>query len=300
MARIRSTHPGQWTAGDFLECSPLARLLALALRNVADDNGAFRWKPTTLKAECLPADNCEIGALLEELVRNNQIIKYAVDGKEYGLIKDFTQWQRPKKPKYIHPVPPEFVTSTEPIPNQLPTEPEIPPQRKEEGGRREEVEESIQPVARATAASSRFDEFWKEYPKRDGDNPRKPAEKKFNALVKTGVDPEAIIVGARYASAAARARGDYGTKFVPQAIKWLNDQRFQDYAVSAFDVDAPIDWDAICISYKKYGIWSKHAPGNGPDSSSCLCPEEILVRHGIWLARAESEPVPVPVLQRMQ
>lgn len=137
MARIRSTHPGQWTAGDFLECSPLARLLALALRNVADDHGAFRWKPTTIKAECLPADNCEIGLLLEELIGNNQIVKYAIDGKEYGLIKDFTQWQRPKKPKYVHPVPPEFSTSTEPVPDQPHTEVENPPQRKEEGGRRE-------------------------------------------------------------------------------------------------------------------------------------------------------------------
>jgi hypothetical protein len=148
VARIRSTHPGQWTSGDFLECSPLARLLALAVRNVADDHGVFRWKPTTLKAECLPADNCDIVALLEELVRNNQVVRYSVDGKEYGIIKDFTQWQRPKKPKYIHPVPNWFSTSTEleddhaPIDTaqvevQSPTSTEEAPQRKEVGGRRE-------------------------------------------------------------------------------------------------------------------------------------------------------------------
>jgi hypothetical protein len=114
VARIRSTHPGQWTSGDFLECSPLARLLALAVRNVADDHGVFRWKPTSLKAECLPADNCDIG----------QVVRYSVDGKEYGIIKDFNQWQRPKKPKYIHPVPDWFPTSTvlvtEPVPHPVP------------------------------------------------------------------------------------------------------------------------------------------------------------------------------------
>jgi hypothetical protein len=121
VARIRSTHPGQWTSGDFLECSPLARLLALAVRNVADDHGVFRWKPTSLKAECLPADNCDIGALLEELVQNNQVIRYSADGKDYGIIKDFTQWQRPKKPKYIHPVPDWFPTSTVPVPYQYRT-----------------------------------------------------------------------------------------------------------------------------------------------------------------------------------
>lgn len=142
MARIRSVHPGQWTAGDFLECSPLARLLALAIRNVADDHGVFRWKPKSLKAECLPADNCDIGQLLGELISNDQVKKYAIDGKEYGLIVDFTQWQRPKKPKYLHPVPDWFSTSTEPVENQDDTSSEILPQRKEEGGNSGGVEES--------------------------------------------------------------------------------------------------------------------------------------------------------------
>lgn len=141
MARIRSLHPGQWTAGDFLECTPLARLLALALRNIADDHGAFRWKPTTIKAECLPADNCDIDALMAELIKNEQIIKYEIDGKEYGLIRDFTQWQRPKKPKYTHPIPNEYRTGTEPVENKSDTSTEIAPQRKEVGGNRDEIED---------------------------------------------------------------------------------------------------------------------------------------------------------------
>ena len=105
----------------------------------------------------------------------------------------------------------------------------------------EKRKEDIPPVAKATRlASSKFDEFWREYPKRDGENPRKPAEKKFNALVKTGVDPDSIIAGARQSSADARARGAYGTKFIPQAIKWLNDQRFIDYAAAAFVEERPM------------------------------------------------------------
>ncbi|MEM8937132.1 MAG: hypothetical protein AAGC77_12055, partial [Pseudomonadota bacterium] len=97
MARIRSVHPGQWTDGEFVECSPLARLLCLALRNIADDRGAFRWKLKDIKMQCLPGDNCDVGELLSELVENCQVIKYELGGKEYGLILDFTQWQRPKK-----------------------------------------------------------------------------------------------------------------------------------------------------------------------------------------------------------
>lgn len=145
MARIRSLHPGQWTSGDFLECTPLARLLALAIRNVADDHGAFRWKPTSLKAECLPADNCNIHALLDELVTNKQIVRYLVDDKEYGLVRDFTQWQRPQKPKYVHPLP-EWLElgqtkseiGTIQVQDPSSTDTGKYPQRKEGGGMREE------------------------------------------------------------------------------------------------------------------------------------------------------------------
>ena len=105
MARIRSTHPGQWADGDFLECSAVARLLVLALRNMADDNGVFRWKPKSIKATCLPADNCDIDDLLSELVENEQVTKFDVDGKTYGAIHNFCKYQKPRKPVAVHPLP---------------------------------------------------------------------------------------------------------------------------------------------------------------------------------------------------
>lgn len=105
MPRIRSTHPGQWADGDFLECSAFARLLVLALRNMADDNGVFRWKPKSIKATCLPADNCDIDDLLSELIENEQVIKFDVDGKTYGAIHNFCKYQKPRKPVAVHPLP---------------------------------------------------------------------------------------------------------------------------------------------------------------------------------------------------
>lgn len=278
MARIRSVHPGQWTAGDFLECSPLARLLALALRNFADDHGIFRWKPKTHKAECLPADNCDIDQLLAELITNGQVKRYSIEGKEYGLIVDFTQWQRPKKPKYVHPIPDWFSTSTEPVPNEDTTDSEIPPQRKEVGGRREEVEESSQTPS-APSASDSFERFKRSYPRRDGANPWQPAEKKFLALVKTGVDPEVMIRGAVNLAQEEGARGNVGTKFIPQAVTWLNQQRFQDYAVSAFQpiIQNKIPLEDAVEQYAKTGHWSRHAPV----SDVSQAPAEILAKHGL-------------------
>ena len=56
MPRIRSVHPGQWTDENFVSCRPTARLLALGLRNEADDQGIFEWKPLTLKMRLFAAD----------------------------------------------------------------------------------------------------------------------------------------------------------------------------------------------------------------------------------------------------
>lgn len=151
---------------------------------------------------------------------------------------------------------------------------------REDIGKRKE-EDTPTPAKPQALASDAFERFKKAFPRRDGSNPWQPAEKKFNALVKTGVDPEAMIAAAVSLAREEGARGNVGTKFIPQALTWLNQQRFQDQAVASFDGSAPTDWDAICLTYKKLGIWSKHAPGNSPDSPSCQCPPEILAKHGI-------------------
>ena len=125
MARIRSIHPGQWTDEQFVSVSPFARLLALALRNEADDQGVFEWKPVGLKMRLLPADTVDIVALLSELVGADIIRKYAAEGREYGAIRNFQRYQRPKKPNSLHPIPVELRTylnssaaSSEPVENQ--------------------------------------------------------------------------------------------------------------------------------------------------------------------------------------
>lgn len=75
-----------------------------------------------------------------------------------------------------------------------------------------------------------FDEFWKAYPKRDGANPKAPARKAFFAAVKAGTEPSKIIAGAL--SCAVRDRDKIGTPYIPQAVKWLRDKRWEDYAAT--------------------------------------------------------------------
>ena len=131
MARIRSIHPGQWTDEDFVELSPMARLLCLALRNDADDNGIFEWKPKAIKMRLLPADNDDVEALLAEMIEHRQVVRYQVGTRSYGAIRNFRKYQSPKKPRAVHP-PPErgqvenfdefnflpLVTGSPPVPNE--------------------------------------------------------------------------------------------------------------------------------------------------------------------------------------
>ena len=105
MARIRSLHPGQWTDEAFVQCSAFARLLALGLRNEADDQGVFEWKPTTIKMRLFPADSVDVVALLVELEQSGQIRHFEVAGKAFGAIRNFRKWQRPEKPNAVHPLP---------------------------------------------------------------------------------------------------------------------------------------------------------------------------------------------------
>lgn len=147
MARIRSLHPGQWTDEAFVSVSPTARLLALALRNEADDNGIFEWKPAGLKMRLFPMDAIDITALLSELLSADIVRQYEHGGRQFGAIRNFGRYQRPKKPKYIHFITDEFRTyvasrefGSEPGDDddeEVPQKGELPAQRKEEGGRRD-------------------------------------------------------------------------------------------------------------------------------------------------------------------
>lgn len=105
MSRKRGIDAEQWTDPDFLACSPLARLFALALRNEADDNGLFEWNPAKLRLRLLPMDDCDPSALLAELAEHTQVARYEVSGKAYGAIRNFHKFQSPKYPSYRHPVP---------------------------------------------------------------------------------------------------------------------------------------------------------------------------------------------------
>jgi len=241
MARIRSVHPGLFTDEAFVSVSMTARVLLPGIWTEADDHGVFEWKPLTIKMKIFPADNVDVEALLGELVAADAVKRFSHDGKDYGAVRNFNKYQRPKKPAYRHPLPDELRTyvgskdtSSEPVPHQFTTSTEKPPQREDGGGRMEgekERKKDIWAVAKATRpkSNSKSEEFWKAYPRREGANPKTPALKKFDAAVKSGTDAESIIAAAKRYTAELQTQNQVGTKFVAQAVTWLNQQRWNDY-----------------------------------------------------------------------
>lgn len=254
MARIRSTHPTQWTDAKFLSMSPMARLLTIAVRNEADDQGIFKWKPIELKIRLLPLDNVDMQALLSEMEAADQVRRYEINGAEYGIIRNFTKYQKPKSPNSLYPQPPEFPKSPPPEPPPVSpkqgkvisdgekgreedkTLPVVPLRGTRESGTNQRAvgtnPRSLQTNPRAEGTNPRenpdFETFKHVYPRRQGSNPWKPARTSFIKAIAKGADPQKIIAGARSYASSVKAAGKEGTEFVAMASTWLNQERWND------------------------------------------------------------------------
>ena len=102
MARIRSVHPGLFTDEAFMNLSCDAQIFLIGLWVEADDQGVFDWKPGTLRARIRPTKDGDISILLSELADANCIRKYEIEGKQFGAIRNFRKFQRPKTPNATH------------------------------------------------------------------------------------------------------------------------------------------------------------------------------------------------------
>lgn len=89
------------------------------------------------------------------------------------------------------------------------------------------------PKASALAIEGAFARLKAVYPERDGGDPSTPAKKKLTAILKGGVELEAILVGARnYATEQAKL-GHIKTPFVKQKVSWLHSRCWEDYQTTA-------------------------------------------------------------------
>lgn len=81
-----------------MTASPMARLFLIGIWTQAWDDGVFEWKPVTLKARIMPADSVDVAPLLAELERLDVVKRFAVNDKNYGVIRNFRKFQSPRFP----------------------------------------------------------------------------------------------------------------------------------------------------------------------------------------------------------
>ena len=230
MARIRSVHPGLFTDESFVSLSAFARLLIIGVWTECDDHGVFEWKPISIKMRIFPADNVDVGPLLEELAAANIVDRFESAGRKFGVVRNFRRYQRPKSPTYRHPFPDEFGIyiglsdgPSEDLPHTFPSATEIAPQMKDGGGRMEEEgdKESDSGNGARSESSADFVEWYSAYPKHEA---RGKAEKAYVQARKKASKAQ-LLTGAQ------KARIKYKNsekKFIPLPASWLNAERWTD------------------------------------------------------------------------
>lgn len=283
MARIRTIKPELPQSETIGRLSRDARLLFIQLFTIADDAGRARASSRLLASLLYPYDE-DAGGLIDrwlgELEHHRAIRRYEVDGSQYLEIVKWLEHQKIDRPSPSRL--PEYRERSEPSrEDSRSLDADLGPSTLDHGSHT---------AAGAIAPPSGrdfFEEFWKEYPQRDGDNPKLPAKIKFDGLVKTGVDPDLMIAGARRYAAKAREKQQVGTQYIAHALKWLSEQRWADIAAVSFVAaeraadPQPADWNAAVKRWlTNESLWPRWA-GNTPGATTCRCPPEILIANGV-------------------
>jgi hypothetical protein len=108
VARIRTVKPEFFRhegLQDLEAASPGAHcmLVFAGLWGHCDKNGVFEWKPRQLKLDILPFLEFDLNATLALLMGAGFIRKYAVNGREYGVIDTFADHQRVTGKEWTEP-----------------------------------------------------------------------------------------------------------------------------------------------------------------------------------------------------
>lgn len=253
MARIRSIKPEFWDSPSTAKAGPWARLLYMAMWNWADDWGIGDGNLVRLEAFAFPNDGGLYPAsdgdsdtpprnfrgLVSEVQNAYEIVFFEHLGRPYYYIPKWEDHQRTEKRSKPRD---DLIAAAKEACNDSKYEPELPlvtesPRKVAEsptlevGSRnRGTGEQGKGKVTRANARDTDelppvFVEFSEVYP---GNVPTKPALAAWTAAVKrTKGQPQKILDGA---TALAKWAADSGTesKFIRNAVKWLNEDGWLD------------------------------------------------------------------------
>jgi hypothetical protein len=111
MGRIRTIKPEFFKHLELFEIEEKENLpirLAFAgLWTACDREGRFKWRPRTLKLDCLPYDSVDFSRIMDILHANGFIQKYKYEDEYYGFVPTWNdhQWINNKEIKSTLPDP---------------------------------------------------------------------------------------------------------------------------------------------------------------------------------------------------
>ena len=219
MAKMRGFKPEIWTDDKFVQLSPLARLLFMGMWNYACDNGHLEDKPVQIKMRILPADNCDVAELIEEIVEQGMVTRK----KGILTVPKLGQHQRLDKRYFTtceHCSPAERTTSARSERDGDTSGARSAPTLKE--GRKEVRGEEGERSTRERASSeSDFATFYDLYPKKVAKGQAAKAHKA--ALKKASA---ATILDGLKAHLPIWEKTE--RQFIPNPATWLNGERWAD------------------------------------------------------------------------
>jgi hypothetical protein len=238
MARARNIKPGIMANEHLAELLPLERLLFIYLWMLADREGRLEDRPKRIKAEALPYDVADVDAMLSNLGGKGFLVRYEVEGDRFIQITGFAKHQRPHYNEAASDVPPmeqaddaysgsssaqgkqgfqpreEALRSDLLIPDSLIPDSNT-PQPPEGAGAAAPGKKVSSPY------SAEFEDFWREYPKRDRSASKPDAWKSWKARLKQGVSAQDLITAATHYRQDQIAKGKVGTEFVKLPATFL-------------------------------------------------------------------------------
>jgi hypothetical protein len=214
--RARNLKPGFFKNEILGALQPIARLLYEGLWCLADREGRLEDRPTRIKVEVLPYDDCNVDTLLIELTKFKFINRYSVNGDNYIEILNFKKHQNPhiKEGESIIPTPVEHKTNTKRTRcrSGVKSPPSLNPP-------------SLNPESPfLESLFSSFEVFWKEYPKKIG----KGYAKKIFLKVKPDEELlKKMIEKIQIFKTTEQWQKD-GGQFIPHPATWLNREGWED------------------------------------------------------------------------
>jgi len=119
MARSRNVKPGLFINDELAEKHPLTRWLFVGLWTIADREGRIEDRVKKIKASCLPFDDHDVDAALNDLASGDDpfIVRYEVDGKKYIQV---VNWHRHQSPHVREPESSIPCITDKPVPSTSP------------------------------------------------------------------------------------------------------------------------------------------------------------------------------------